>query len=71
MEILKQLTDKQKKKKPRKSNTSVWCCVVQFTNFLCKIIMVYLLGNDSCLLRDLAEAIRQGKEVSHALKAHK
>ena len=70
MEILKQLTDKQKKK-PRKSNTSVWFCVVQFTNFLCKIIVVYLSGNDSCLLRDLAEAIRQGKEVSHALKAHK
>ena len=23
--------------------------------------MVYLSGNDSCLLRDLAEAIRQGK----------
>ena len=34
-------------------------------------IMVYLSGIDSCLLRNLIEAIRQGKEASCALKAHR
>ena len=33
--------------------------------------MVYLSGNDSCLLKHLIEAIRQAKEASCALKAHR
>ncbi|RMX54892.1 hypothetical protein pdam_00015101 [Pocillopora damicornis] len=32
---------------------------------------ILLTGNDSCLLRNLIEAIRQGKEASCALKAHR
>lgn len=71
MEILKQLTDKQKKKNQENQIQVYDVVLYNLLIFLCKIIMVYLSGNDSCLLRDLAEAIRQGKEVSHALKAHK
>ena len=69
--FLKQLRNKkQQQQKNQSNNTSVWCFVIKFTNFLCNIL-VYLSGNDSCLLRHLIEAIRQAKEASHALKAHR
>ena len=40
--------------------------IYNLTIFLCNI-MVYLLGKDSYLLRNLVEAIRLGKEASRAL----
>nr|XP_058962773.1 uncharacterized protein LOC131789632 [Pocillopora verrucosa] len=35
------------------------------------IVSSMIAGNDSCLLRHLIEAIRQAKEASRALKAHR